>query len=333
MKTFRSLVLAAVLPGAGALAQSTIPARPTALAGNPLIEAVRAAPDPSSAVEAYAQGIASGTVAPTQLERAYVLHMVAHGAPELADAQAHDLINRGAADATARGVAAYNDAARGNVRAAVGNLRLALIAAPADPFILRTAGQVVAWYDSQTDRSSLSKDDVTGIEWMRAVGKQRQEFADAYTIASEALRPEPAALAQDTAVPTTRNSSADAPSTANYGRGSTSYSYDYPYSYSYPYYGYAYGSYSVIALPDRDFYRDRHGPLFDRRNPPGRAGELRDGPPAGARGGAGGAPRQAPPRSPQPPGGPARPQGGPPQAPAQPPQPPLPPAPPGLPRP
>ena len=325
MTTARMILMAALLPAAMAVAQSNAPA--PAKPDNPA-EAINSAPDPSSAIEAYARGLSGGTAATVQLQRAYVQHMVSHGAPDLADAQAHDLVNRGAADATARGVAAYNDAARGDVKAAVGNLRLALIGRPTDPFILRTAGQVVAWYDSQKDRSSLSKDDVTGIEWLRAAGKQHQEFADAYAMAAEALQPAPSAASSPGQTPATRGSSSDRSSasnssggdfgnedyqsgnyaggsygSSNYGSGSAYSSY-YPYSYSYPYYGYAYsyGAYSALALRDRDFLRDRPGHEFDPRNPPGRP----DGPPPG-RGGAGGPPPRAPqppPRPPMPPGPP-----------------------------
>src|SRR5688572_1841556 len=112
--------------------------------------------------------------------------MAEFGAPELANAQAHTLINRGAADATIRGVAAYNDAARGDARAAIANLRLALTDRPDDPFLLRTAAQVVAWYDSQAGRVRLAKDDIAGIEWLRAAGKGCREFADTYRIVTEA---------------------------------------------------------------------------------------------------------------------------------------------------
>ena len=345
MKTFRGLLLAALLPGAMALAQSNAP--PPAKSDNP-VEAITLAPDPSSAIEAYARGLGRGRVAPTQLQRAYIQHMVSHGAPELADAQAHDLVNRGSADATARGVAAYNDAMRGNVGAAIGNLRLALIGRPNDPFTLRTAGQVVAWYDAQTDRSKLSKEDVTAIEWLRTIGKQRQEFADAYAKASEAFQRQSAEASQSTAESAAQSSAADTSSAANpesrapgsayagsansgygnsgngnsggsdfgsgYSGGGTSYSSSYPYSYSYPYYGYAYvsGSYSALALRDRDFFRDGRGRDFDPRNPAGRL----DGPP------------------PQGPAGAPKPQGGPPQGPRPggPPQGTRPPQPPPLPR-
>src|SRR5215467_2155921 len=78
----------------------------------PAIEAINQATDPSSAVEAYARGIAAkpGDV---ELQQAYVHHMVDLGAPELADAQAHNLVQHKAADALTMGVAAYMDASRG----------------------------------------------------------------------------------------------------------------------------------------------------------------------------------------------------------------------------
>src|SRR6185295_16033298 len=107
---------------------------------------------------------------------------------------------RGAADPLAMGVAAYNDAARGNAPAAVANLKPALTLQPDNPFLLRTAGQIVAWYDASSDRSSLSKDDVAAVEWMRQAGAGRAEFADAYRMATDARRQSPTAGA-DTSQP------------------------------------------------------------------------------------------------------------------------------------
>src|SRR5439155_3496620 len=179
---------------------------------------------------------------------------------------------KNAADALSRGVAAYHVAARGHAPAAAANLKTAMPERPDDPFLLRTAGQLVAWYDSQTDRSNLSKDDVAAIEWLRSAGTGRQEFADAYRMAAEARRQNPQSPATAPA--------ADATST--YVTPSTPYtayapppSYYYPaepyvypgYSYAYPYYPYTYWpSYSIIVVRDCAFHRRHHHDGWDHRD-------------------------------------------------------------------
>src|SRR5438270_52621 len=80
----RSLILIVLACGPMALAQTIAPAPTTA----PAIDAIRGAKDPSSAVEAYARGVAADPSHIVDLEQAYVHHMVALGAPEIADAQA-----------------------------------------------------------------------------------------------------------------------------------------------------------------------------------------------------------------------------------------------------
>jgi hypothetical protein len=303
MKICRKTWLTLFLLNGLAFGQVRIPAQTTAPAANPLVEGVRTAPDPSSTIAAYISGIvAVGPAGAVELERAYVHRIFALGAPELGDAQAHELIGRGAADVTIRGVAAYNDAVRGNARTAIVNLTVGLAERPDDPFLLRTAGQVVAWHDAQGGRSKLSPQDIAGIEWLRATGNGRQAFADAYRVSAEARRPQPQAAATALPAPptpamaatsTTQPTSGQANSAASYQ--STSYPYDSSsggyrssdsgYGYSYPYsgsYGYsAYSGYasgssadSLLTLRDRDYQRVAEG-----LDPRGIAGDGRPFPP------------------------------------------------------
>src|SRR5439155_24761354 len=188
------LLAAARLARAARADPASAPSNPSTAPAPPAIQSTYQAADPSAAVEAYARGIAADPNN-VELEQAYVHHMVELGAPEMADAQAHDLLKKNAADALSRGVAAYNDAARGNDPAAATNLKTAMQERPDDPFLLRTAGQLVAWYDSQNDRSNLSKADVAAIEWLRSAGTGRHEFADAYRMAADARRQNPQAPA------------------------------------------------------------------------------------------------------------------------------------------
>jgi hypothetical protein len=286
------LLTVCVIFGSGAMALGQeIGSLPALGAANPQLDAIRSAPDPSATIEAYARGVADGRVSVVELEQAYVRRMIELGAPELAEAQAHDLVHRGASDAFIAGVAAYDAAARGDARRAIANLKLALTAHPDDPLLLRTAGQVVAWYDSQPGQSNLSKEDAAGVEWLRANGKGSQEFADAYRMAAETRRQTQAeqttTTQQNRGTQTTvtserssserRSSSAESSSSGSSDQTSTSYPYySYPYSYSgsgyyYPYWGYYGSGYSIIAVRDRALYRDGaglvRGATGDWRNP------------------------------------------------------------------
>jgi uncharacterized membrane protein YgcG len=106
--------------------------------------------------------------------------MVDFGVPEMADAQAHDLVNRNAADGTSLGVVAYVYAAQGEYGAAVQQLRIALTQSPDEPFVLRTAGQLVAWWDSNPDRTKLTPTDVSALEWIRTSAASKPAYTDAY---------------------------------------------------------------------------------------------------------------------------------------------------------
>src|SRR5260221_9689 len=77
--------------------------------GDPLKDAVAAierAPDPSSAVAAYARGAPLDRDGVT-LERAYIQRLVTLGLPEMAEAQARDLSQRRPDDGVAMAVVAY----------------------------------------------------------------------------------------------------------------------------------------------------------------------------------------------------------------------------------
>jgi hypothetical protein len=119
--------------------------------------------------------------------------MVELGVPDMAEAQADDLVKRDPSNATALGVSAYMSAARGNPGAAIDKLQKAIEIAPQDPFVLRTSAQVVAWYDAQTDRSKLTDADRAGVEALRAKGNGQDVFAQAYRDATDRQRNNPPA--------------------------------------------------------------------------------------------------------------------------------------------
>src|SRR4051812_24990509 len=129
MKTARfmaTLAVAALFTGAPANdvaaapeSNSTTPTAttppPTAPTTNPNaspIDRIRSAADPSSAIDAYtrAQTANPGNL---QLEKEYVHRMVELNVPELADAQAREIVSRGQLDGVAQAVTGYMAAAHG----------------------------------------------------------------------------------------------------------------------------------------------------------------------------------------------------------------------------
>ena len=251
---------------APATAPSTAPASP--------LEALRAAANPSAAVDAYAR---AATTQPgnIDLEKAYIRKMVDLNVPEMADLQARNLVQRDGSDGLAWAVVAYMAAARGAPAAAIMNLKTAIQQSPDDPFVLRTAAQVVAWYDAQTDRSMLSKDDTQTLEWIRAQGAGRPAYADAYRAAADLRRN----WAANNGAPATQPA-ASAPATQPYAADSVAagtqpqqpppveYSYPtysdpyawYPIYPAYPYGGggYYWSSPGIIILRGHDFDGHHH---------------------------------------------------------------------------
>jgi hypothetical protein len=261
---------------------ATAPAsRPTTMPATPL-SAILSAPDPSAVVQAYSHAAATqpGNI---DLEKAYIHRMVELNVPEMADLQARNLVQRDGSDGVAWAVVGYMAAARGAPAAAIENLKIAVQQSPDDPFVLRTCAQVVAWYDSQTNRSMLSRNDVSALEWIRAQGAGKPAYADAYADAQAMRRnwrnpastqpaTQPNAAAQPTSQPIyDQNASAAAPiqpplyNTYSYPAYSDPYA-SYPVYPAYPYMGgaYWYSPPGIIILRDHDFHHhlQKHD-LFD----------------------------------------------------------------------
>ncbi len=137
-------VLLAVVPG---MAQS---------AGDPSINAILNAPTASAAISAYARATRLGSDA-LAAEKAFVSKMADLGQPKLAFEQAIDLAEQDPAQGLAWAVAAYNYADRNEPVNAFTDLLVAVRHEPNEPFVIRTAGQLLAWFDSdKVDRDALS---------------------------------------------------------------------------------------------------------------------------------------------------------------------------------
>jgi hypothetical protein len=149
-----SLLIAAALPAVAVAAAPATQPQPIATTAavapqsHPPLQAIQDAQDPSAAIAAYAKALSQGADQ-IAAERVFLVRMTDFGLPEMADAQAQDLILRDPENGLAWGVAAHMSARRGNMAAAMGQIQTAVNYAPRDPFVLRTAGHIVAWYDSR----------------------------------------------------------------------------------------------------------------------------------------------------------------------------------------
>src|SRR3954469_4033017 len=112
------------------------------------IQAIQQAPDPSAVVAAYSSGLAGKGNDP-KLDEAYVSRMVDLGLPELAYHQALSLITLEPENGLAWAVVAHVDARRTQMDDAVNAINRAGELAPDIPFVQRTAGEILAWYDLQ----------------------------------------------------------------------------------------------------------------------------------------------------------------------------------------
>jgi hypothetical protein len=183
-------VLAAAAP---LLAQAAAdPPQPAAPAEQPadqgaLLNSIRQAPDPSAAINAYAKAQAT---APDDLavERAYVERMVSFGLPEMAETQAQDITRRDPNHGLAWAVVAYMNAKRKQTAAALTAITVAVKRAPDDAFVLRSAGELVAWYDTRADKAQIPESVKQWTEAMRSDLAQREAYADAYKQARESYQ-------------------------------------------------------------------------------------------------------------------------------------------------
>src|SRR3954452_842620 len=132
----------------------------TAPALPPQLAAIREARDPSAAINAYANAITQANGRAEDIvaaEDALVRQMVSFGLPEMADTQAQDLVARDPKNGVAWAVAAHLAAKRGDPSAALSQVEVAAERSPDDPFVQRTAGQVLAWFDARADQSKVSQ--------------------------------------------------------------------------------------------------------------------------------------------------------------------------------
>jgi hypothetical protein len=213
------------------------------------IQAIQQASDPSAAIAAYANGVATDRHNP-RIYEAYVSKMVELGLPEMAFHQAESLTGMESNNGLAWGVIAYVDARRGQMSEAVSAVVLAGQFAPDNTFVQRTAGELTAWFDLKADKSTFADSTKDAMVKVRASLEKHTAFTDAYNTATKAYKaqttttpqPAPSSATPNPAQPAQQQSSySTEPPPPDYGPAP--YPYDYasaayppPYAY-YPDYG------------------------------------------------------------------------------------------------
>jgi len=167
------------------------------------IQAIQQAPDPSAVVAAYGNGLALNHNDP-KLHAAYVSRMVDLGLPELAYHQAEMLTTIDSSNGLAYGVVAYVNARRGQMTDAISAINVAAPLAPDNPFVQRTAGEILAWYDLKSDKTSIPDNIKEGLAKVRDSVGRSIAFTQAYDTAKKAY--ESQASAGTTTQPSSDNS-------------------------------------------------------------------------------------------------------------------------------
>jgi hypothetical protein len=217
------------------------------------IQAIQQASDPSAAIAAYANGIATDRNNP-RIHEAYIAKMVDLGLPEMAFHQAESLTGLESNNGLAWGVVAYVDARRGQMSEAISAVVLAGQFAPDNAFVQRTAGELTAWYDLKADKSALSDSTKDAMVKIRANLEKRTAFADAYNAATKAYKGQ-----TNTTQPPAQSSVAPNPAPAATADQQAYSTEPVPGSYGPPY-PYDYGDYAAYP-PPYAYYPD-YGPYY-----------------------------------------------------------------------
>lgn len=148
------------------------------------IRAVRTAASTNEVVDAYAGGMVldRDNVA---LQEAYIRRLVELNAPAMAEPVARRLASENPDSPLAWAVLAFSEAKRGSMPDALADIGIAARKAPDDPFIQRTTGELLAWYDNAAPRPTLAAGVASDLEAARRDLASRPTYAEAYGKASE----------------------------------------------------------------------------------------------------------------------------------------------------
>jgi hypothetical protein len=161
----------------------------------PLLQAIQQSADPSAAVSAYANAFAEDH-SNVKVQEVFVDKMVELGLPELAFHQAEGVTSMDPADGTAWGVLAFVNARRNLMPEALSAIVQAVDRSPSAPFVQRTAGELLAWYDHGSAGVKGIDPLKAPLEKVRTALSGQAQFTDAYNQAKAVLDKQPAAGAE-----------------------------------------------------------------------------------------------------------------------------------------
>jgi hypothetical protein len=258
------------------------------------IHAITEADAPADAVAALARGMELDRGNP-DLYQAYVQTMLRFDLPDLAVPAARALVALRPGDAVAWAVVGLDAARHGGLARAVTDVVLAAHLAGDDPFVLRTAGYVLAWYDTAPDRTAVPASIRASLDALRPRLADQVAFNEAYGSARAAYlaraagtaapagsqpafpppAPEAVALAPGTQpalpgvppspAPLVTNNYYAAPYPPGYAAEGSGYEYDGPYypfyagSYAPWCYGPGYAGPALVAFPQREHRHEHFG--------------------------------------------------------------------------
>ena len=153
------------------------------------VKDVRDAETVDKLVDAYAAGLAvdSNSVA---LHIAYLRKVVDFDVPNLGVAAANRIVAIDPRDGLARAVLADNEARQGAMVAALTDLSIAAKKAPAEPFVQKTAGHLLAWYDNNPRPPQLPSNIRESLAAANKSLETSPAFSDAYREATDYFRQE-----------------------------------------------------------------------------------------------------------------------------------------------
>lgn len=143
------------------------------------------APTVSEAVSAYARAV-SDVRDPTTAQQAFIARVVELDQPTIAESQARE-VTKFVNDGLAWGVIAYNEGRRENLDAAFDAAEKAIRVSPGNAFVARTAGELVAWYDTQVDPTKITPSIASHADILRRAAGNSRTYARAYDSTKQVL--------------------------------------------------------------------------------------------------------------------------------------------------
>jgi len=153
---------------------------------DPYVQALRSAKDPSAAVAAFSGGLGVNARS-VELHEAYLRRMAEFGMADATSLQARTLVELDADNGLGWAVIAFVSSQRGQMAEAVSAMTKAVRKLRDDPFVLHTAGQLLAWYDHAPGPLAITQAARNTLEGLRRDLGGRKAFAAGYEAARDAL--------------------------------------------------------------------------------------------------------------------------------------------------